>query len=290
MYTEADVKAVDAEMYRQLKATAEAIIDASYYCAYHPAGVVPEYTREHDWRKPRPGMLTQAAEDFRLDLTQSWMIGDMPRDIAAGLAAGCRTILLQDPENPSKANGSGGGEEAVPHYTVRTLADAARIISRDGRGIYRPSSQSPEVLPPASPPAIVETPAPVQAPPAAPASAPAPVRAPEPAPAPHVETHAAPPTPVRTDKLLEELVTQLRHQQRQHEYHGEFSLATFGAVILQFAAVSMMIIGVVSSLNSGSASTESQQVLAVSRAHTWILLGIGVQAMVIALIMMQRRR
>ena len=45
-------------------------------------------------RKPRPGMLTRASRAFGLELRQSFMIGDSPKDIAAGRAAGCRTILV----------------------------------------------------------------------------------------------------------------------------------------------------------------------------------------------------
>lgn len=68
-----------------------------YYCPFHPGGTVPEYAREHPWRKPAPGMLREAANRESLDLESSWMIGDQPRDAEAGRAAGCRTILLADP-------------------------------------------------------------------------------------------------------------------------------------------------------------------------------------------------
>lgn len=64
------------------------LIDAFYYCPYHPQGTVPEFTREHPWRKPQPGMILQAAEDLDLDLARSWMIGDGERDIEAAVAAG----------------------------------------------------------------------------------------------------------------------------------------------------------------------------------------------------------
>lgn len=45
-------------------------------------------------RKPRPGLLLQAAADFDIDLSMSWMVGDRWRDIAAGRAAGCHTIFI----------------------------------------------------------------------------------------------------------------------------------------------------------------------------------------------------
>jgi D-glycero-D-manno-heptose 1,7-bisphosphate phosphatase len=62
---------------------------ASYYfCPFHPKGNVPEFTREHPWRKPGGGMLHAAATDLGLTLADAWIIGDAPRDIEAGLAAG----------------------------------------------------------------------------------------------------------------------------------------------------------------------------------------------------------
>jgi D-glycero-D-manno-heptose 1,7-bisphosphate phosphatase len=59
-----------------------------YYCPFHPLGRVPEFTREHPWRKPAPGMILAAAEDLGLDLPASWVIGDATRDMQAGQAAG----------------------------------------------------------------------------------------------------------------------------------------------------------------------------------------------------------
>lgn len=64
------------------------IIEAFYFCPYHPRGTVPAYTREHPWRKPAPGMILAAAEERGLDLSRSWLIGDAARDIEAGASAG----------------------------------------------------------------------------------------------------------------------------------------------------------------------------------------------------------
>jgi D-glycero-D-manno-heptose 1,7-bisphosphate phosphatase len=48
-------------------------------------------------RKPKPGMILALAEELDLDLSRSWMIGDMDSDVLAGQAAGCRTVLLGTP-------------------------------------------------------------------------------------------------------------------------------------------------------------------------------------------------
>lgn len=75
-----------------------AYIDGLYYCPHHPHsgydGEVKELKCDCDCRKPKPGMLLQAAEDFNIDLQQSWMVGDGENDIKAGIAAGCRTALI----------------------------------------------------------------------------------------------------------------------------------------------------------------------------------------------------
>ena len=47
-----------------------------------------------DCRKPKPGMLLQAAKDFNIDLQLSWMIGDSEADVEAGKRAGCRTCYI----------------------------------------------------------------------------------------------------------------------------------------------------------------------------------------------------
>jgi D-glycero-D-manno-heptose 1,7-bisphosphate phosphatase len=82
---------------RELLAREGVSLAGIYYCPHHPKGTVAPWNAEHPWRKPAPGMLLAAAEDLRLDLGRSWMIGDAERDIEAALAAGIparRAILV----------------------------------------------------------------------------------------------------------------------------------------------------------------------------------------------------
>ena len=76
-----------------------AYIDAIYVCPHHPdkgfEGERPEYKIDCDCRKPKPGLLLQAAKDFNIDLSQSIMIGDSDRDVEAGEAAGCKPVLVK---------------------------------------------------------------------------------------------------------------------------------------------------------------------------------------------------
>ena len=75
-----------------------AYLDGIYFCPHHPhkgyEGEVKELKIECDCRKPKPGMLLKAAEDFNIDLSESYMVGDGENDIKAGNAAGCKTVLL----------------------------------------------------------------------------------------------------------------------------------------------------------------------------------------------------
>ncbi len=96
-------------------------IDAFRYCPYHPKGTVPEFTREHPWRKPAPGMLLDASEELGIDLAGSWMVGDAPRDCAAGRAAGCRTVLVSRDDAPVE-----GADFVVPD-----LFGACEIVLRE---------------------------------------------------------------------------------------------------------------------------------------------------------------
>ena len=74
-----------------------AFVDAIYVCPHHTdkgfPGERPEYKCNCDCRKPKPGLLVQAAEDFNIDLSQSYMIGDSDRDVEAGIAGECRKAI-----------------------------------------------------------------------------------------------------------------------------------------------------------------------------------------------------
>ncbi len=75
-------------------------IDDLFYCPHHPQkgfrGEVPQYKVECECRKPRPGMLLEAAGRYNIDLSSSWMIGDNEIDIIAGENAGCKTCFLTE--------------------------------------------------------------------------------------------------------------------------------------------------------------------------------------------------
>ncbi len=75
-----------------------AYIDDIFYCPHHPdkgfEGERIEYKIECECRKPKPGLLLQAAEKYNIDLSQSWMIGDGTNDVEAGRRAGCKVARI----------------------------------------------------------------------------------------------------------------------------------------------------------------------------------------------------
>jgi len=125
LFTEKDLAAVHQRLEETL-AKEGAALDAAYYCPFldGPDAVIEAYRRESDLRKPKPGMLLQAARDLHLDLSRSWMIGDAESDVEAGRRAGCRTIWIDSKTAPGDKNGPDGPQR------VSNLREAADIVER----------------------------------------------------------------------------------------------------------------------------------------------------------------
>lgn len=100
-------------------------LDAIYYCPHHPdkgfEGENAALKIECDCRKPKPGMLLEAAKKFNIDLPSSFMIGDSERDIIAGFEAGVSTIGVM--------TGCGNKEGLVrPDYLFKNLLEAVNFV------------------------------------------------------------------------------------------------------------------------------------------------------------------
>jgi D-glycero-D-manno-heptose 1,7-bisphosphate phosphatase len=123
-FTWNDLKKVN-EAIQRLLAPFNISIDAFYYCPHFKEGAIDIYAFDCDCRKPRPGLLLNAAKENAVDLEGSWMIGDILNDIEAGNSAGCRTILIDnDNETEWLLN-----EKRTPLFTVHNMMEAARIIA-----------------------------------------------------------------------------------------------------------------------------------------------------------------
>ncbi len=101
-------------------------VDAYYYCPHHPDGKLPDYARECDCRKPRPGLIDRAARDLHLDPARSFVVGDTWLDIGLARAVGARGVLVR--------TGAGAAATASPpgdlsaDAVVDNLAAAASWI------------------------------------------------------------------------------------------------------------------------------------------------------------------
>ena len=97
-----------------------------YYCPHDPQGRIARYAFHCLCRKPAPGLILKAAREHNIDLSRSWMIGDILHDVEAGSRAGCRTILLDNGNETEWQLTS----SRVPDYVAGNLADAAAHVLR----------------------------------------------------------------------------------------------------------------------------------------------------------------
>lgn len=123
-FAETELAGVEARLRELLLQQGGADLAGFYYCPHHPAGVVETYAHPCECRKPQPGMIYRAAQELEIELSQSWLIGDILDDIEAGRRAGLQTILINN----------GSETEWVlspyrePHFIVSDMEQAARTI------------------------------------------------------------------------------------------------------------------------------------------------------------------
>jgi D-glycero-D-manno-heptose 1,7-bisphosphate phosphatase len=117
-FTEATLSRIHQYMEEELSKRG-ALIDAVYYCPHHPDD-------NCDCRKPKPGLILQAAAELGISLENSWMVGDAARDVAAGKAAGCKTVLLENDPDTDEAI-----EPVEPDYVASDLLQAVKRITRE---------------------------------------------------------------------------------------------------------------------------------------------------------------
>lgn len=141
IFDESAVAAVGRALTERLAELGVAL-DGFYYCPHDPHGVVARYRRICDCRKPAPGLVLRAARELGLDLSASWLVGDILDDIEAGRRAGCRTILI-DAGNETEWRMS---PARLPNHVAADLGEAAGlIVALDGAlaGPTADASQSP---------------------------------------------------------------------------------------------------------------------------------------------------
>ncbi|MCB1189792.1 MAG: HAD family hydrolase [Leptospiraceae bacterium] len=99
-YTEADFHILTNYMINEFSKL-EIPIQKVYFCPHHPTEGLGEYKTKCNCRKPAPGMILQAKQEFPIDLSSSVLVGDKESDIIAGLNAKVATNMLVSPQKPS---------------------------------------------------------------------------------------------------------------------------------------------------------------------------------------------
>lgn len=115
-FEEKDLEVVKEKIARSFSEN-ELILDGFYYCPHRP-------NEGCNCRKPKPGLILKAAEENNIELSQSWMIGDILNDVEAGTSAGCKTVLI-DNGNETEWIWS---RNRIPDLIARNLKDAAEYI------------------------------------------------------------------------------------------------------------------------------------------------------------------
>jgi len=128
-FEEFELKAVKNKM-QELFEAAGAKLSGFHYCPHHPEGQVKNYAKNCLCRKPGTKLIEDAANQFNIDLAQSWLIGDILDDIEAGNRSGMRTILL----NVGNETEWDLNKLRTPHHLINQLEEALPLIKESDYG------------------------------------------------------------------------------------------------------------------------------------------------------------
>jgi D-glycero-D-manno-heptose 1,7-bisphosphate phosphatase len=270
LFAEEDVHAVNARLEEMIKdANPDAVIDRHEFCPFHPEATLEEYRKDSDLRKPRPGMIHAAAERLGLELSRSWVIGDAPRDIEAGHAAGCRTILFADPSLPESpaARAELNGQ---PEYRAASLKEALDHIESNAEPVHQRVAVKPIPRdPPTDASSRNHAPDPVRVERAAPVSAESDDDVTD-----DDDAQALAGSLMRLERLAEQILHELRR--RRDEPNTDFSVPRLLAGVIQVITLAVLFM---SYLNRGTSSFQPM-----------LLLALFFQTFTIALLIMGRMR
>lgn len=133
-FTEAVLNEIHNRMELLLKAEG-AHVNGIYYCPHHPEVGLPEYVLDCDCRKPRTGMIARAAEELKIDVRSSYVVGDKIIDIELAHKAGARGILVMTGYGREEVKSLGSDRKAWPDHIADDLYDAVKwILSEEEAG------------------------------------------------------------------------------------------------------------------------------------------------------------
>ena len=127
-FPESLLQTVHEEMRRQLQAEG-AHVDGIYVCPHHPEARQERFRQNCTCRKPKTGLLEQAAAELKLDLSRSYMVGDRWSDLRCGAAAGTATVLVRTGYGRGEELYIGPQETLQPDYVADDLLAATAWIA-----------------------------------------------------------------------------------------------------------------------------------------------------------------
>jgi D-glycero-D-manno-heptose 1,7-bisphosphate phosphatase len=129
-FTEELLKQTMARMEDLLEEEADARLTTIYSCPHHPDGK-PPYNQDSRMRKPKPGMVEKACEDFPVDLNRSYMVGDRKRDVTFGHALGLKAVLVHTGYGLGEWEHQRAQFDYEPDHVATDLAAAVDWILED---------------------------------------------------------------------------------------------------------------------------------------------------------------
>ena len=127
-FSEAMIQTVHDNLQQNLRDEG-ARVDAIYYCAHHPSVGEPPYRQDCNCRKPKPGLVNQAAKDLDIALEHSWMVGDRYSDIELARNAGVHAALVLSGYGRGEWESQRASWEYQPDLVSEDLLEAVRSIT-----------------------------------------------------------------------------------------------------------------------------------------------------------------
>lgn len=126
IYTQEELDKVTGLMLKEIRKSG-ADIEEVFYCTHIDED-------NCDCRKPKPGMLEEAAKKYSIDLKKAYFIGDDKKDVLAGKKAGCKTVLVLSGKSSRE---SVKDWEEKPDYIFKDLLEAVKELTEDLKGVKR---------------------------------------------------------------------------------------------------------------------------------------------------------
>lgn len=101
-------------------------LDGWYYCPHHPEARIERFRQYCECRKPKPGMLLQAIEEFHINQASSFMFGNMWHDVLAANRAGVKAVLIDT--TPEKALADPCRVIATTWATAQDISEATAAV------------------------------------------------------------------------------------------------------------------------------------------------------------------